>query len=97
MSLMHIIFQAQAVAAQAEKRQRQFDKAVDEWKAKCGDATRELDSVNAESRSHAAEVYKLRAQLDESHDASEALRRENKNLLGRYTEPFVHNYHKQNI
>lgn len=36
--------------------------------------------TNSDSRSHAAEVYKMRHQLDEAHEAVEAMRRENKNL-----------------
>lgn len=75
---------AQAMASQAEKRQRAFDKTVDEWKRKVSDLQHELDNANAESRGNAAEVFKLRAQLDESHDSIEALRRENKNLSGQY-------------
>ena len=42
----------------------------------------ELERSQRESRSHAAEVYKLRAQLDETHETVEAVRRENKNLTG---------------
>merc|ERR1719334_992004 len=69
---------AQAIASQAEKKQRGFDKTIDEWKRKVADQQMELENSNAEGRTHAAEVYKLRAQLDEGHDAIEALRRENK-------------------
>ena len=36
----------------------------------------------AESRASAADVYKMKAQIDEAHDTIEALRRENKNLSG---------------
>ncbi len=77
-------FQSNALAAQAEKRQRQFDKTLDEWKKKCSDLNGELDQVNADSRTHAADVYKLKSQIEEYNDAMEALRRENKNLSGLY-------------
>ncbi len=40
----------------------------------------------ADSRAHAAEVYKIKAQVDEAHDTIEALRRENKNLSGEVRE-----------
>jgi len=43
----------------------------------------ELDNSQKESRGNAAEVYKLRAQIEEVHDAMEAIRRENKNLSGK--------------
>jgi len=74
--------QTTSVANQAEKRQRGFDKVIDEWKRKVADLQVELERSQKESRATAAEVYKLRAQLEESTDAIEAVRRENKNLSG---------------
>merc|ERR1712042_390997 len=71
---------AQAVAAQAEKKQRGFDKAIDEWKRKVGDLSHELEGANADSRANAAEVFRMKSQVEESHESVEALRRENKNL-----------------
>jgi len=46
------------------------------------DLQAELDVALQDSRSHAAEVYKLRSQLEEANESLEALRRENKNLHG---------------
>ena len=74
--------QSTALASQAEKRQRSFDKIIDEWKRKVSDLQMELDRSQKESRATSAEVYKLRAQLEESGDTIESLRRENKNLSG---------------
>ncbi len=74
--------QSQAIASQSEKRQRAFDKAVDELKRKASDLQNEVESSNHEARANAAEVFKLRSQLDEGHDSIEAFRRENKNLSG---------------
>lgn len=71
---------ANAIASQAEKRQRIFDKTIDEWKRKVADLQAELDNSHAESRGSAAEVYRLKSQLEEYSDNIEALRRENKNL-----------------
>ena len=65
---------AQSIANQADKRQRQFDKAIDEWKRKCTDMQSEVENSQRESRANAAEVYKLRSQIEESHDTIEALR-----------------------
>ena len=53
-----------------------FDKTIDDWKRKCQDLQHDLEQSMADSRSHAADVYRLRAQLDEAHDATEAIRRE---------------------
>jgi len=74
--------QCQAVITQHEKRQRQFDRLVDEWKRKVMDLQIELDNSQKESRSNAAEAYKFKAQLDEDREVIDALRRENKNLSG---------------
>jgi myosin protein heavy chain len=70
------------MASQAEKRQRSFDKVIDDWKRKVADLQSELEKSQRDSRSHAAEVYKLRAQLEETSDTIESVRRENKNLTG---------------
>ena len=75
-------FQAQLIASQAEKKQRMFDKIVDEWKRKVADLEAELAVAQREGRATAAEVYKLRSQLQESKDALEAARHENKKLSG---------------
>jgi len=74
--------QSTSLANQAEKRQRSFDKVIEEWKRKVADLQGELERAQRESRAHAAEVYKMRAQLDETHETIEAVRRENKNLTG---------------
>jgi myosin heavy chain 6/7 len=76
------VVQCQSATSQAEKRQRSFDKVVDEWKRKVSDLQGELDKSQKESRANAAEVYKLRAQIEETNDTIDGLRRENKNLSG---------------
>ena len=48
------------------------------------DVQAELDRANSDGRASAAEVYKLKSQIDETHETIEALRRENKNLSGTY-------------
>lgn len=79
-SLLGELEKSQSVNAQNEKRQRQFDKLVEEWKRKVADLQVELDSAQKESRSHATEVYKIKSQVDESRETIETLRRDNKNL-----------------
>jgi len=74
--------QSTSLASQAEKRQRSFDKVIDDWKRKVADLQGELEKSQRESRANAAEVYKLRAQLEETSESIEGLRRENKNLSG---------------
>jgi len=75
--------QAQLIASQAEKKQRQFDKVVDDWKRKVSDFQSELENSQKDGRSSTAEVFRLQAKLQEVTDALEALKRENKNLSGK--------------
>jgi len=77
--------QAQNIAAQSDKRQRQFDKSIDDWKRKVSDLQNELEQAHRDGRDHAAEVYRQRSQIDDSNDVIESLKRENKNLAGMNT------------
>jgi chromosome segregation ATPase len=70
----------QAINNQHDKRQRQFDRLIEEWKRKVADVQTELDSVQKESRQHAADAYKFKTQLDETNELITSLRRDNKNL-----------------
>jgi len=84
-----VCVQSALLSNQAEMCERSFDKVVEEWKRKVADLQGELE------RAHAAEVYKLRAQLDETLETIEALRRENKNLtnlIGQYNSYFYYYY-----
>jgi chromosome segregation ATPase len=63
-----------------EKKQRQFDKLITEWKMKCEDITMELDMSQKEARLYSTELFKVRSQYEEGMEQAEALRRENKNL-----------------
>ena len=74
--------QAQATNAQMEKRQRQFDKALDEWKKRVAEQQTETERWQKEARNHAAECYRIKAQVDEAQQTIEALRKDNKNLNG---------------
>lgn len=82
--------QLQAINAQNDKRQRQFDKLIDEWKKKVSDVQLELESSQKEARANASEVYKTKAQLEEAQEVIEGLRRENKNLSGALMNELIH-------
>merc|ERR1712177_69952 len=69
-----------AAAMITEKRGRNFDKVVGEWKAKADDLMAELDACNSECRNFNAERFRLKAALDESGEQLDIVRRENKNL-----------------
>jgi predicted nuclease with TOPRIM domain len=63
-----------------DKKQKQFDKLINEWKQKCEDITIELEASQKEGRQYSTELFKLKTQYEESHEQIEALRKENKNL-----------------
>merc|ERR1712226_225532 len=69
-----------AAAMITEKRGRNFDKVVGEWKAKADDLMSELDACNSECRNFNAERFRLKSALDESNEQLDIVRRENKNL-----------------
>merc|ERR1712106_395361 len=71
---------AQALAAAAEKKQRNFGKVTAEWKMKTDDLSRDCDSVQLESRTYSGELFKAKAQYDESLEHLDVIRRENKGL-----------------
>merc|ERR1719480_166734 len=69
-----------AAAMITEKRGRNFDKVVGEWKAKADDLMAELDACSSECRNFNAERFRLKAALDETSENLDIVRRENKNL-----------------
>merc|ERR1719159_1125086 len=69
-----------AAAMITEKRGRNFDKVVGEWKAKADDLMAEFDACNSECRNFNAERFRIKAALDESGEQLDIVRRENKNL-----------------
>lgn len=74
--------QAQALNSQIDKRQRQFEKVIEEWKRRVADQQTEIDRWQKECRNQAAEVYRVRGQVEEAQQAVEVMRKENKNLTG---------------
>ena len=56
---------AQASAAAMDKRQRQFDRMIGQWKEKCEAAARALMASQGEARAFSAEVFRLKAELQE--------------------------------
>merc|ERR1712072_617539 len=69
-----------AAAMITEKRGRNFDKVVGEWKAKADDIMAELDACSSECHNFNAERFRIKAALDESSEQLDIVRRENKNL-----------------
>merc|ERR1711970_1172458 len=63
-----------------EKRGRNFDKVLGEWKAKADDMMSELEASQSECRNLNAETFRLKAAGDEATEQLDIVRRENKNL-----------------
>merc|ERR1712156_1300833 len=61
-----------AAAMITEKRGRNFDKVVGEWKAKADDLMAELDACHSECRNFNAERFRLQAALEEAESALES-------------------------
>merc|ERR1712168_702501 len=63
-----------------EKRGKNFDKVIGEWKAKADDIGAEVDASQKECRNYNSELYRLKAAHDEVVEQLDVVRRENKNL-----------------
>lgn len=71
-------------ASQLEKKQKNFDKTINEWQSKCASLQSEVDMGNQESRSLSAEVFKCKSQNEELVSQISGLNREHKNLEGEF-------------
>jgi len=69
-----------AAAIITEKRGRNFDKVIGEWKAKADDVAAEVDASQKECRNYNSELFRLRAASDEVVEQLDVVKRENKNL-----------------
>merc|ERR1711997_51569 len=69
-----------AAAVITEKRGRNFDKVIGEWKTKVDDLGTELDASQKECRNYNSELFRLKAAWDETVEQSDVVKRENKNL-----------------
>merc|ERR1712109_242521 len=69
-----------AAAIITEKRGRNFDKVVGEWKSKADDMGAEIEASQKECRNYNSELFRLKAAHNEALDQLDTVRRENKNL-----------------
>merc|ERR1712107_937451 len=69
-----------AAAIITEKRGKNFEKVVGEWKAKADDMQTELEASHSECRNLNAEQFRLKSALEETVEQLDVVRRENKNL-----------------
>merc|ERR1712008_127401 len=69
-----------AAAIITEKRGRNFDKVIGEWKAKADDLIAEVDASHKETRNYSSGLFRLKAAWDETAQQLDVVKRENKNL-----------------
>merc|ERR1712190_41112 len=69
-----------AAAIITEKRGRNFDKVIGEWKAKVDDLGAEIEASQKECRNYNSELFRLKAAWDETTEQLDVVKRENKNL-----------------
>merc|ERR1712086_764439 len=72
--------QAQILNNAMEKKARQFDKIVGEWKKKVDGLGMDLDVAQKECRNASSDLFKIKAAYEESLNQLDEVRRENKTL-----------------
>merc|ERR1711997_1194686 len=72
--------QAQILNANMEKKAKQFDRIVGEWKQKVDSLSMDLDVAQKETRNVSSELFRVKNAYDESVMQLEEVRRENKSL-----------------
>merc|ERR1712236_82299 len=72
--------QAQVLNAAMERKAKQFDKVIGEWKAKVDRLAFDLDVTQKETRNASSELFKVKSAYEETVLQLEEVRRENKTL-----------------
>merc|ERR1712051_888715 len=72
--------QAQILNIGMEKKAKQFDRIVGEWKSKVDSIGMDLDSAQKETRNASSELFRVKSAYEEAVLQLDEVRRENKNL-----------------
>merc|ERR1719187_945237 len=72
--------QAQVLNAAMERKAKQFDKVIGEWKGKVDSLSYDLDVSQKETRNASSELFRVKAAYEESVLQLDEVRRENKTL-----------------
>merc|ERR1712241_1361465 len=72
--------QAQVLNAAMERKAKQFDKVIGEWKGKVDRLSYDLDVSQKETRNASSELFKVKSTYEETMLQLEEVRRENKTL-----------------
>ena len=71
---------AQALNSSMEKKARQYDRLVSEWKTKVDGLSTDLDTAQHETKNVASELFRVKSAYEESTLQLDEVRRENKSL-----------------
>merc|ERR1712241_1380667 len=72
--------QAQVLNAAMDRKAKQFDKVIGEWKGKVDRLSFDLDSAQKETRNASSELFRVKSAYEESVLQLDEVRRENKTL-----------------
>jgi myosin heavy chain 6/7 len=72
--------QAQVMNAAMERKAKQFDKVISEWKQKVDSLTFDLDNSQKETRNMSSDLFKIKSAYEETVLQLDEVRRENKSL-----------------
>merc|ERR1719312_860133 len=72
--------QAQVLNAAMERKAKQFDKVIGEWKVKVDSLSYDLDVSQKETRNASSDLFKVKSAYEESMLQLDEVRRENKTL-----------------
>merc|ERR1719147_408088 len=72
--------QAQVLNAAMDRKAKQFDKVIGEWKGKVDRLSYDLDVSQKETRNASSELFKVKSAYEETMLQLEEVRRENKTL-----------------
>merc|ERR1711878_260887 len=72
--------QANILNSSMEKKARQFDRIVKEWKGKADSLSMDLDVAQKESRNASSELFRVKSAYEESVLQLDEVRKENKGL-----------------
>merc|ERR1719340_238136 len=72
--------QAQILNSSMEKKAKQFDRIVGEWKQKVDSIGMDLDNAQKETRNASSELFRIKSAYEESVLQLDEVRRENKTL-----------------
>merc|ERR1711988_664305 len=79
-SMSQQLDQAQILNSSMEKKAKQFDRIVGEWKQKVDSIGMDLDNAQKETRNASSELFRVKSAYEESVLQLDEVRRENKTL-----------------